>query len=55
MPSTLLWRAAGVGILAAAWALDSAWWQRWRTRWEYGSPFAAVVLAGHRWDLRRNQ
>jgi len=52
---TLIWRAAGVGVLAAAWALNSAWWRRWRERWQYGSPKAGIMLAAERWDRHRRK
>jgi len=50
---SLAWRAAGAGILLAAWALDAAWWRRWQQRWRYGSVSAGIVLAGERWERRR--
>jgi len=49
----VIWRAAGVAVLVAAWALESAWRRRWRERWAYGSPKAGIVLASQRWERHR--
>jgi hypothetical protein len=46
-------QAVGAGILLVLWALDAAWWRRWREQWQYGSVSAGIVLAGERWERRR--